>query len=108
MEANGCDSARVSWNLTQSRLCDVTIVGFSVRYQRNGAGADYTTMNTSSTNVTLQGLVPNSEYLVSVAAINSNGDLSAYSEISFNITGIYNDLLLLWAIPVCRYRLCVT
>ena len=89
MEANGCDSATVSWNQTQSRICDDTIVGYSLRYQLSGS-SDYTTVNTSGTSVTLEGLAPNADYAVSVAATNSVGDLSAYSAvISFSITGTY-------------------
>ena len=91
VEANGCDSATVSWNQTQSRMCDATIVGYSLRYQLSGS-SDYTTVNTSGTSVTLAGLTPNADYTVSVADINSIGDLSAYSVISFNITGMLSYL----------------
>ena len=102
VEANGCSSAIVSWNPTQPRMCDVTIliVGYSVRYQLSGTGG-YTTVNTSSTSVTLQDVAPNLEYIVSVAAITSIGNLTTYTAISFNITGntpIFraNVLLVVW------------
>ena len=91
VEANGCDSATVSWNRTQSMMCDATIVGYSLRYQLSGS-SDYTTVNTSGTSVTLAGLAPNVDYAVSVADINSIGGLSAYSAvISFNITGMVSS-----------------
>ena len=89
VEANGCDSANISWTptCTQLRVCGVTIEGYSVRYQLSGTGG-YTTVNTSSTSVTLQDLVPNAEYDVSVAAINSAGEMSAHSvETMLNIRG---------------------
>ena len=61
-------------------MCGVVVGNYSVRYQlRSGAGAS-TTVYATSTSVTLQDLVPNAEYTVSVAAINSAGELSAYTE----------------------------
>ena len=80
-EANGCNSANVSWTPTQLRVCDATIEGFIVRYQLSGTGG-YSTVNTSSTSVTLQDLVPNAEYTVSVATITSVGSMSAFSAVS--------------------------
>ena len=81
------ESALVSWDATQSWMCDVVIGNYSVRYQlSNGTGA-YTTVYSSSTSVTLQDLVPNAEYDVSVAAINSIGNTSAFSAVvQFNVT----------------------
>ena len=81
------DSALVSWDATQSRMCDVVIENYSVRYRlRNGTGG-YTTVYSSNTSVTLQDLVPNAEYNVSVAAINSIGNMSAFSPmVQFNVT----------------------
>ena len=89
VEANGCDSANMSWTpmCTQLRMCGVTIEGYSVRYHLSGTGA-YTTVNTSSTSVTLQDLVPNAEYTMDVAAITSVGGMSAHSaETMLSITG---------------------
>ena len=81
------DSALVSWDATQSLMCDVVIGNYSVRYRlRNGAGAS-TTVYSSNTSVTLQDLVPNAEYTVSVAAINSIGNMSGFSAmVQFNMT----------------------
>ena len=83
----GNDTAVVSWVPSMSRMCDVVIGNYSVRYQlRKGTGA-YTTVYSSSTSVTLQDLVPNAEYTVSVAAINSIGNMSAFSAmVQFNVT----------------------
>ena len=81
------DVDTVSWNQTQSMMCGDTIVGYSLRYQLSGS-SDYTTVNTSGTSVRLEDLAPNADYAVSVAAINSIGDLSAYSVISLNIAGM--------------------
>ena len=80
-------SALVSWNATQSLMCDIVIGNYSVRYRlRNGTGAN-TTVYSSSTSVTLRGLVPNAEYNVAVAAINSIGNMSAFSPmVQFNVT----------------------
>ena len=81
------DSALVSWDATQSRMCDVVIGNYSVRYQLgNGTGAG-ATVYSSNTSVTLQDLVPNAEYDVSVAAIYSIGNMSAFSAmVQFNVT----------------------
>ena len=83
----GNDTAVVSWVPSMSRMCDIVIGNYSVRYQlRNGTGATITVYS-SSTSVTLQDLVPNAEYTVSVAAINSIGNMSAFSAmIQFNVT----------------------
>ena len=83
----GEDSALVSWNATQSRMCDIVIGNYSVRYKlRNGTGATITVYS-STTSVTLQDLLPNAEYNVSVAAINSIGNMSAFSAmVQFNVT----------------------
>ena len=93
VEANGCNSANVAWTPTQLRVCDATIEGYSVRYQQSGTGG-YSTVNTSSTSVTLQDLVPNAEYTVSVATITSVGSMSAFSAVSRLImtTGNYMDV----------------
>ena len=88
VEANGCSSAIVAWTPTPSRICDVRIEGYSVRYQLNSSTGGYTTVNTSSASVTLQDLVPNAGYTMDVAAIYSNGEMSTYSaETSLIITG---------------------
>ena len=81
------DSALVSWNATQSRMCDIVIRNYSVRYRlRNGTGATITVYS-SNTSVTLRDLVPNAEYNVSVAAINSIGNMSPFSAmVQFNVT----------------------
>ena len=76
------DTAVVSWTASQSRMCDVAIVNYSVKYKLNVTGG-YTTVNTSSTRVTLQCLAScNAEYSVSVAAINSVGDMSEFSAVT--------------------------
>ena len=69
-------------------MCGVVVGNYSVRYQlRSGAGAS-TTVYATSTSVTLQDLVPNAEYTVSVAAINSAGELSAFTEtVQFEMQG---------------------
>ena len=88
VEANGCSSALVAWTPTQSRMCDVRIEGYSVRYRLSNSTGGYATVNSSSASVTLQDLVPNAEYTMDVAAIYSNGEMSTYSaETSLTITG---------------------
>ena len=72
------DSAVVSWTASLS-VCDDVVGNYSVRYQlKDGTGA-YTTVYTNKTSVTLRDLIPDAEYVVSVAAINSRGDMSALS-----------------------------
>ena len=80
--SNGADTTLVSWDEQQYRMCDVVIENYIVMYQLRNAHCTcgYTTVNTSLTSVTLADLLPNSEYSVSVAAINSNGDRSAFSD----------------------------
>ena len=48
------------------------------RLTDTSASSSFTTVYTTTTSVVLQGLVPDAEYTVSVAAINSQGDMSAY------------------------------
>ena len=62
------DTAVVSWNAQQSRMCDVVVGNYSVRYQLCGTDPPIT-VYTFSTSVTLNGLVPNAVYSVSVATI---------------------------------------
>ena len=80
------DSAMVSWTTSQS-VCDDVVGNYSVRYQlRDGTGAN-TTVYTNRPSVTLRDLIPNAEYVVLVAAINSMGDMSVFSvETSFTVS----------------------
>ena len=87
VDVTGSGTAVVSWNPSMSRMCDVLIENYNVRYRLNSGSGGYTTLNTSSTSVTLQDLVPNAEYTVEVAAINSNEDMSSFSEVTqFTVT----------------------
>ena len=83
-EITGIDTAVVSWAASQS-MCDGVIGNYSVRYQlSNDFGA---TVYTNETSITLRGLIPNAEYSVFVAAINSRGDVSLFSgETSFAVS----------------------
>ena len=80
--ANGCNSAMVSWNAQQSRMCDVVIASYSVRYRQTGSSGGYNNVSTSSTSATLGNLVPNAEYDVEVATVKSNAVMSAYSTVT--------------------------
>ena len=62
-------------------VCDVAIRNYSVRYQLRNDTGGIITVYTSCASVILQDLVPNAEYTVEVAGINSNGDMSAFSAI---------------------------
>ena len=74
------NTAVVSWTASQSRMCDVVIAKYRVRYKQTNGTGDYSTEYASSTSVTLQSLTQcDTEYSVSVAAINSIGNMSAYS-----------------------------
>lgn len=83
----GNDTAVVLWTPATFMTCDFLIVEYSVKsWLTNGTGG-YTTVNTLGTNVVLRGLMPNAEYSVSVVAIDSNGDTSAFSASTlFNVT----------------------
>ena len=81
----GCYTSVVSW--TPQPVCGVVVGNYSVRFRLRSSGG-YTTMYSPSTSVTLQGLVPNAEYTVSVAAINSMGEMSAFTEtVQFELQG---------------------
>ena len=82
----GSDTAVVSWTASQS-MCDDVVGNYSVRYRlRSGTGPN-TTVYTTKISVTVDDLMPNAEYVVSVAAINSMGDMSAHSvELSFTVS----------------------
>ena len=79
VDVTGSDTAVVSWNPSMSRMCDVVIGIYNVRYRMSNSNGGYTTVNTSSTIVTLRDLVPNAEYTMEVAGINSNGQMSPFS-----------------------------
>ena len=61
-------------------MCGVVVGNYSVRYQLRSSGGGYTTVYSPSTSVMLQRLIPNTEYDVSVAAISSAGEMSAFTE----------------------------
>ena len=87
-EATECNSAIVSWSAPTSRVCDGVISSYSVRYRLNGSTGDYNTMNTSNTDVSLQGLTSNEVYTVEVAVITSVGGIGLYSAVAqLHITG---------------------
>ena len=89
----GCYTSVVSW--TPQPVCGVVVGNYSVRYQLRNHGG-YTTVYSPGTSVTLQDLVPNAEYTVSVAAINSAGEMSAFTEtVLFELQG---DL---WMLKCC-------
>ena len=74
----GCYTSVVSWVAPQP-VCGVVVGNYSVRYQLRSSGGGYTTVYSPSTSVMLQRLVPNTEYDVSVAAISSAGEMSAFT-----------------------------
>ena len=76
----GKDTAVVTWVASRS-MCDNVVGNYSVRYRLRdtSASSSFTTVYTTTTSVVLQGLEPDAEYTVSVAAINSVGDMSAPS-----------------------------
>ena len=78
-------------------MCGVVAGNYSVRYQLRSSGG-YTTVFTPGTSVTLQDLVPNTENDVSVAAINSAGEMSAFTEtVQFELQG-----------DLCIFKCCVS
>ena len=81
----GCDSAEVSWMASVS-MFDSTIMNYSVRYQVTSGTGAHTTVHTTNTSITLQGLT-NAEYNVSVAGINSCGGTSPFVVVHFQLQG---------------------
>ena len=84
-----CYTAVVSWTAPQS-MCGVVIGNYSVRYRLKNGGGNYITVHSPTTSVTLEHLVPYTEYIVSVAAINSAGDIGSFtSSVVFDLQGTY-------------------
>ena len=61
-------------------MCTHVMENYSVRYQLRNSNGNYTTVQSSTTSVTLQGLTANAEYIVSVAALTSAGGMSSFTE----------------------------
>ena len=68
-------------------MFDDMIMNYSVRYQLTTGTGGSATVYSSSTSVTLQGLVPNAEYTVEVAGINSCGGTSTFAMTTFDLQG---------------------
>ena len=85
----GGGTAAVSWESQQSMVCDVVIGNYSVRYQLRSSTVytPSTTLYTPNASVTLPGLACDADYTVSVAAINSKGEMSSFSAVvQFTVT----------------------
>ena len=76
-EGTECYTSVVSWVPPQP-VCGDVIGNYRLRYRLMNGGA-FTTVDSPSTSVTLQGLMTNTEYSVSVAAISSSGIISAFT-----------------------------
>ena len=74
----GTDSVMVSWTASLSKCGGIT--NYSVTYQLTIGTGPTTTVYTTQTSITLQGLIPNGEYRVMVSATNSMGVMSAISD----------------------------
>ena len=87
-----CGTADVFWS--PSRVNYNAVIGnYSVRYRLRSSTGGYTTVYSSSTNVTLQGLDSSMEYTVEVAAIDECRRMSGFSMVTqLDIQGtlIYN------------------
>ena len=68
-------------------MFDDMIMNYSVRYQLTSGTGGSATVYSLSISVTLQGLDPNAEYTVSVAAINSAGGTSTFTMATFDLQG---------------------
>ena len=86
VDVTGCDSAVVTWMPSMS-MFDEVIQKYNVRYKLSIGSGGLSTVFTSGTSVTLQGLVPNAEYNVSVTGINSCGGRSAFVMAQFELQG---------------------
>ena len=84
-----CYTAVVSWTAPQS-TCGVVIGNYNVRYRLKNGGGNYIMVHSPTTSVTLEHLVPYTEYIVSVAAINSAGDIGSFTgSVEFVLQGTY-------------------
>ena len=82
-----CGTADVSWSPSQVNY-SAEIGNYSVRYRLRSSTGDYTTVYSSNTSVTLQGLDPRMEYTVEVAAVDSCGRMSGSSMVAMlNLQG---------------------
>ena len=61
-------------------MCNVTVGNYSVRYQLRNRGDSYTTVYTPNTNITLNSIMTNTEYDVTVAAISPAGNVGPFTE----------------------------
>ena len=105
-EVTGSGTVVVFWSPSFSGMCDVLAQDYTVRYRLSGDSGDYTTVNISGTTVTLRGLAFNAVYGVEVAAIDSNGIISAFSAMAqFAVTqtavAAPSKLLLLPTVIMC-------
>ena len=73
------DTAVVSWTSSFSGTCDQLATQYRIRYKLSTGSGVYHTVTTEGNIVVLLDLIPNAEYNVSVAAINSNGAMSNFS-----------------------------
>ena len=84
-------------------MCTDVMENYSVRYQLRNSSGNYTTVQSSTTSVTLQGLTANAEYIVSVAAITSAGGMSSFTEATqFELLGDFCVQLLFPVIAHCH------
>ena len=82
----GCNTADISWVASQSAF-DPMIGNYSVRYQLRNDPSSLNMVYPASNSVTLQDLLPNASYNVSVAGINSCGGTSAFEMNTFSLEG---------------------
>ena len=97
MTGTDCNTADVSWSPSTVNY-NAVIGNYSVRYRVRGSSGSYTTVYSTTTSTTLQGLDPSEVYEVEVAAVDLCGRMSGFSEVAqFNLQGM--EL-------VCRSKLC--
>ena len=82
IDVTSLNTVVVSWTASQS-ACDSVITNYTVIYQGTSGRI---TKYTSNTSLVIEGLALNGQYTVSVAAVNSRGDMSTFSNASTLIT----------------------
>ena len=88
MMGTECNTSDVSWSPPTVNY-NAVIGNYSVRYQLRESSGGYTTVYSTTTSITLQGLDPSAEYEVEVAAVDLCGRMSGFSEAArLNLEGM--------------------
>ena len=104
MAGTVCNTSDVSWSPSQINYGTASL-NYSVEYRQRDSNDMYTTVYSSSTNVTLRGLDPSAEYDVVVVVVDSCGRPSEPSDVAqLNLQG--NSGICLQHLLGTAYKFC--